>query len=417
MRALEVPRESGQENTGSLTASNLAALLRTAGLPCITLTTEEGAAAEPASTAEEGLRIIEGSLPVRVPYARQADNHAALHRSDSHLMWLAEFAAEHRWSTNWPQPGWLTVHPDPWPATYLHDGREVFRATGRRVDEDLGSWVVFWIVEDADAWADAIEAEVAAEIARAPKTRRFATPMQQQRLDSAQRIREEGPRRPEHTVCRECGQALGRNEHGLYVEYTAGPGWRGKSYHCKTTAGPHVLPHRRSVRSTEHSQTRADDHVAGLLRDCPNPGVRYEAAPVTATAACVTCFCPMICADGQWWHHTGGYPAECPGRRARSLPLEPGDWEISDIDMTCGYCGQCVSWPETVRSWARLTGVHSLGVDRQTGELVVLAEVTGVAAHPGEIGYLAHHCTEIPDSIQAEHAADVRAVMEKHRHA
>ena len=67
MRALEVPRESGQENTGSLTASNLAALLRTAGLPCITLTTEEGAAAEPASTAEEGLRIIEGSLPVRVP--------------------------------------------------------------------------------------------------------------------------------------------------------------------------------------------------------------------------------------------------------------------------------------------------------------------------------------------------------------
>jgi hypothetical protein len=56
--------------------------------------------------------------------------------------------------------------------------------------------------------------------------------------------------------------------------------------------------------------------------------------------------------------------------------------------------------------------VHSLGVHRETGELVVLAEVTSVAARPGETGHLAHHCTQIPDSIQAEYAADVRAVME-----
>jgi hypothetical protein len=128
----------------------------------------------------------------------------------------------------------------------------------------------------------------------------------------------------------------------------------------------------------------------------------------------MTCFYPMICADGRWWHHTGGYPAECPGRPVRDLPLEPGDWEISGTHMTCGYCGQCVSWPETLRSWARLTGVHSLGVHLETGELVVLAEVTGIAARPGEPGHLAHHCDQIPASVRAEYAADVRAVMEGH---
>jgi hypothetical protein len=120
----------------------------------------------------------------------------------------------------------------------------------------------------------------------------------------------------------------------------------------------------------------------------------------------------MICADGQWRHHTGRYPAQCPGRRVRDLPLEPGEWEITAMTMTCGYCGQCVSWPETQRSWARLTGIHSLGVRRETGELVVLAEVTGIAAHPGDTGHLAHHCKQIPGGVRAEYAADIRAIME-----
>ena len=69
-----------------------------------------------------------------------------------------------------------------------------------------------------------------------------------------------------------------------------------------------------------------------------------------------------------------------PDRRRRPAAGLPES--ISDMDMTCGYCGQCVSLEETLRSLARLTGVHSLGVHRQTGELVVLAEVTSVAARP-----------------------------------
>jgi hypothetical protein len=344
-----------------LTGGNLAALLRSAGLPCVTLTTAAGAAAEPATTKDEGLRIVKDSCPARVFYPIPSDNYAALRRRDGHLMWLADFAERQRWSTTWLADGSMTVHPEPWPATYMHNGAEVFRATGRRADEDLGSWVVLWIVDNAQAWADAIEAEVTREIHSAPKNHRYATYMQQQRLDGAARIREEGP--------------------------------------------------RRTVRSVEYDQARADAHVADLYRAYPNPGVRYEAAPITATAGCTTCFCPMIQAGYRWWHHTGGYPAECPGpREARSLPLEPGEWEMDSMSMTCGYCGQCVSWPETQRSWARLTGVHSLGVHRQTGELVVLAEAIGIAARPGELGHLAHHCTEIPDSVRAEYAADVRAV-------
>jgi hypothetical protein len=346
-----------------LSAGNLAALLRAAGLPCATLTTEAAAAAEPASTAGEGLRIVDGSLPVRVRYAGLPGSDAAIDRRYSHLRWLAGFAEDHRWSVTWLRDGWMTVNPEPWPATYVHDGAEVARKTGRRVDENLGSHVVMWIVEDAAAWADAIEAEVAAETARLPKSRRHLTRMQQQRLEGAARTRAEGP--------------------------------------------------RRSVYAVHYDEARARAGADSLRRACPNPGVRYEAAPVTATGACTTCSCPMICADGQWWHHTGGYPAQCPGRRARDLPLEPGDWEITATHMTCGYCGQCVTWDETLRSWARLTGFHSLGVHRQTGELVVLAEVTGVAARPGEPGHLPHHCTQIPGSVRAEYAADIRAIVEK----
>lgn len=346
-----------------LNADNLADLLRAAGLPCVTLATEADAAAEPASTAGEGLRIVEGSLPVRVRYAGLPGSDDAIDRRYSHLRWLADFAEDHRWSVTWLDDGWMTVNPEPWPATYVNNGREVFRATGRPVDEDLGSHVVLSIIEDPRAWADAIEAEVAAEIAREPKARRHPTYMQQRRLEGAARLRDAGPGRSVDTV------------------------------------------HRR--------EADARSRATGLQRNWPDAGVRYETAPVTATAGCTTCFYPMICAGGQWWHHTGGYPAQCPGRRARDLPLEPGEWEITSRTMTCGYCGQTVSWEETDRSWAQLTGIHSLGVHRQTGELVVLAEATGIAARPGETGHLPHHCTQIPGSVRAEYAADIRAILEE----
>ena len=43
----------------------------------------------------------------------------------------------------------------------------------------------------------------------------------------------------------------------------------------------------------------------------------------------------------------------------------------------------------------------------------MLAEVTGIAVRPGEVGHLPHHCTKIPDSVRTEYAADIRAVMER----
>lgn len=73
MRTSEATRDRRREGAGSapgeLSAGNLAAMLRAAGLPCVTLTTEPGAATQPPSIAEEGLRIVAGSLPVRVLYA------------------------------------------------------------------------------------------------------------------------------------------------------------------------------------------------------------------------------------------------------------------------------------------------------------------------------------------------------------
>ena len=42
----------------------------------------------------------------------------------------------------------------------------------------------------------------------------------------------------------------------------------------------------------------------------------------------------------------------------------------------------------------------------------MLAEVTGIAARPDEPGHLAQHCTQIPDSVRAEYAADARAITE-----
>lgn len=350
-----------------LTAASLCALLKAEGLPCVRVVTADAAGS--ASTADEGLRIIDGSDPVRVFYAIPAGNDGAASRRGQHLMWLAEWAERRRWSTKWTVAEWLTVHPEPWPATYMRDGHEVFRVTGRRVDADLGSWVTLWIVYDSGAWADWIEADVAADIEAAGKLRASREYMGRQRLDDAARIRADGPR---------------------------------------TTV--------RDVHYGDNAQARAEQSVWRLAAAHPNPGVRYEAAPITATGTCVTCYCPMIYADDQWWHHTGNYPAACCGPRPpRDLPLEPGEWEINGHTMTCGYCGDCVTWPETQRSWVQLTGIHSLGVHKETGELVVLAEVEGIAAHPGQTAVLAHHCKQIPGAVYTRYAARIAAVTGRSR--
>jgi hypothetical protein len=366
--------------TAPLSAGTLAGLLRDAGLPCVTLTaTETAAAAIPATPRDEGLRIVDGTLPVRLAYPiprrdeDEAAYWAALRRRDSHVLWLYDFAERHRWSADRDGDNeWITISPQPRPATYTRDGREVARRNGRAVDENLGTWVTLWIVEDAEAWAAAIEAEVAAEIALAPKKRRFATYMQQQQLDGATRIRAEGP--------------------------------------------------NRSVHRVHHDQAAALASVASLYQGCPNPGVRYEPARITGYAACITCFCPMIEAGGRWWHHTGRYPAQCPGRRpARDLPAEPGAWEFSSGLMTCGYCGMSVHWKEVDMSWVQLTGAWMLGVQLEVpetgpgsgghrGDLVVLAETEGIARRPGQRDVLPHHCENIPAEVRAEYASEIEAI-------
>jgi hypothetical protein len=109
VKTLEVSRRALAADAGRLTAGNLAGLLRTAGLPCVTLTTEDGAAAEPASTVGEGLRVVEATLPVRVRYAGPPGSDAAVDRRYSHLRWLADFAEDRRWSVTWLRDGWMTI--------------------------------------------------------------------------------------------------------------------------------------------------------------------------------------------------------------------------------------------------------------------------------------------------------------------
>jgi hypothetical protein len=81
------------------------------------------------------------------------------------------------------------------------------------------------------------------------------------------------------------------------------------------------------------------------------------------------------------------------------------------MSMTCGYCGQHVTWPETQRSWVQLTGFHSIGVHRDTGALVVLAEVAGIAARPGQLNHLVHPCEEIPDRVGEQYAEEIAAIL------
>jgi hypothetical protein len=244
--------------------------------------------------------------------------------------------------------------------TYARYGRETYADTGRPVDERLGSHVVLWIVDDPELWAKAIEAEADAEAARWPaRDRGLAEFRRSQRYEGAAQVRAEGPRRS----------------------------WRGP-YHDAASA---------------HASVRE------LYRAHPNPGVRYEVAEITDVGACPACHRPIIQADGEWRHHTGGFPAECschPEPAPAKKERRPGEWEIDTRGyMICGYCNERESWPvchhQLVLGYWELTGYHMLGIEWATGALVVLAEATTLT---GETIHLPHHCQQIPADVRATYA-------------
>jgi hypothetical protein len=245
--------------------------------------------------------------------------------------------------------------------TDRHHGREVYADTGRPVDERLGSHIVLWIVDDAHAWATKIEADADAVVARYPKDR-IAKARQAEAYQNAAQVRAQGRRRD----------------------------WRGHYYGLEAARAA----------------------VAELYRSHPNPGVRYEVAEITDAGSCPHCHQPTIHADGQWRHHSGRYPAECRQPEPEPTQDEPrtgGEFEIdTGGSMTCGYCNQTKTWAKAVLGYARLTGFYLLGVERATGELVVLAEATSLS---GQRTYLPHHCQKIPDEVRVTYAADIAAVQ------
>lgn len=231
-------------------------------------------------------------------------------------------------------------------------GKELYADTGRAVDERLGTHVVLWIVDDPEAWAAKVEADADEAVAQRPKDR-IAHQRRAQRYQNAERIRADG----------------------------AGVTW---------------YTHR-------HSEGEAQAAVVALYRGQPNPGVRYEVAEITAVGACPTCRQPTIQADGEWRHHAGGYPAEChqPEPAEPETPRQDGEWEIDQRGwMICGYCDQREAWPYAVLGYFQLTGYHLLGIEKATGDLVVLAEATSLA---GERMVLPHHCKKIPDDVKARY--------------
>jgi hypothetical protein len=250
--------------------------------------------------------------------------------------------------------------------TYDHYGRETYHDTGRPVDEQFGSHVVLWIVDGPEAWAAAIEAEGDAELDKwSKKDRHIAEARRAQRYEGAAKVRADGP--------------------------------------------------RRDFRNTHHDAAAAAAEVAGLYRAHPNPGVRYEVAEITDVSACSTCYQPTIKADGQWRHHTGGFPAVCapkPEPAPEEKEREPGTWEIgiggSGGYMVCNYCDETVRWTHMILGHGEMTGFYSLGVHLETGELVVLAEATTLG---GEVFHLPHHCKEIPDDVRTTWEPERQAIF------
>ena len=363
-----------------LSAEVLARLIAEAGVPCVALVPDDAAAAAiPATPQDEGLRIVAGSMPVRLAYPippRDDDETrywAALHRHDSHVLWLYDWVEQFRWSAHRDGPHadpWITISPDPRPATYLDDrGRECSRATGRPMDDVPGRWTVLTTIDDAGQLAGWIEADVAADVARAGKLRASREYLGQFRLREAAQTRAAGPRA-----------------------------------YCDS------LYHHDNAQAEAETRARS-------LDDLGHPGIRHDAAPVTGHASCLACLWPVFEAAGRWWHENG----DCSGpRKIRDLPDEPGDWEFSAHTMLCGYCGLQVSWKEVQMGWVRFTGYHSLGIQQRNtetgygvqgkpGDLVVLAEVEGVAARPGEVDHLPHYCTKISPWILDQVRAGRRA--------
>lgn len=242
--------------------------------------------------------------------------------------------------------------------TYVMDGRERYADTGRPVDERLGTHVLLWIVDDAEAWAKAVEAEGDAQVGQWPKSRRHIGEHRRvQAYESAAQIRADGPRRDWNAVY--------------------------------------------------HDAERAEAAAAELRRSHPNPGVRYEVTAIVSVGACPTCCQPTVEADGQIRHHAGRYPAECSIKPDPEPEPDRVDGEF-EIDcgmgsMTCGYCNLTQSWPEAGLGYARLTGFHLLGIHRPTNTLVVLVEAIGTS---GQTVNLPHHCERIPGDVHRRYAPD-----------
>ena len=404
----------------ALTAELAAELIRAAGVPCVTLVDDDQAAtAVPATPKGEGLRVVRGSMPVRIAYPipLKGDDRRppALSRRDSHVLWLYGWAEDQHWSA-WRDADdeWITISPDPRPALY-HDsarpgGRRTIRRTGRAIDEHLGSHALIQVITDADLYAASIEADALDRVGLFDRRRR-GVPAQRK---FAYRCGINSPRADARDTAIAAAAALARDDIG-HLER--------RRLECAArvrAAGP-----ARTVRSVEWDEAHARHALAASQTS--TPGLRHEIAPVTAYAACRTCYCPMIEADGRWWHHTGNFPAECPGpRKRRSLPTEPGDWEFGPIGMTCGFCGQSVSWPDLLRSWVRLTGTWILAVllepaqapglgytlvQHQPGELVVLAETEPGA---GPARPLPHYCKQIPPDLYGEYADQIAAALAAH---
>lgn len=252
-----------------------------------------------------------------------------------------------------------------------YNGREVYKATGRPVDETFGSHVVLWIVTNAEAWAKAVEAEGDAQLDRWEKKRRYIGEQRRaERYQSADRIRARG--------------------------------------------------NYRSVRSVEWDRARAEAHVAGLKRSHPNPGVRYEVAEITEMRHCPLCHRPAFRADGQWRHHGGGYPIDCAIRLPKLPERKPelGEWVVSTAGwMVCGYCGETESWSQALLGYWTLTGVHAIGlhegdtvpgVPTKPGDLVVLAEATNLT---GGTVMLPHLCEKIPAELYDKYRQDIEDVL------